>query len=70
MPCARKVDPSTEHQHQHSQVQSVRLDCGHNAADGEIWKTRRRVIVPSLHKAYIAAMIKMFGDCTLHATQV
>jgi hypothetical protein len=40
------------------------------AADGEIWKTRRRVIVPSLHRAYIAAMISMFGDCTLHATRV
>ncbi len=39
------------------------------AADGEIWKTRRRVIVPSLHRAYIAAMVKMFGDCTLHATE-
>lgn len=39
-------------------------------ADGEIWKTRRRVIVPSLHKAYIAAMIKMFGDCTSHATKL
>lgn len=40
------------------------------AADGEIWKTRRRAIVPSLHRAYIAAMIEMFGDCTLHATKV
>lgn len=28
------------------------------------------MIVPSLHKAYIAAMIRMFGDCTLHATKV
>ena len=26
--------------------------------------------MPSLHRAYIAAMISMFGDCTLHATRV
>eukprot|EP00877_Chromochloris_zofingiensis_P008598 jgi/Chrzof1/3992/Cz13g16110.t1_CYP97A1[v5.2] len=35
-------------------------------ADGEIWKSRRRAIVPALHKKYVASMIKMFGDCTLH----
>ena len=32
-------------------------------ADGEIWRTRRRAILPSLHKKYIDAMVGMFGDC-------
>ena len=35
-------------------------------ADGEIWKTRRRAIVPSLHRKYIASMVNMFGESTLH----
>lgn len=35
-------------------------------ADGEIWKVRRRAIVPALHKRYIAAMVDMFGECALH----
>lgn len=35
-------------------------------ADGEIWKTRRRAIVPSLHRKYIASMVTMFGHSTLH----
>ncbi len=35
-------------------------------ADGEIWKTRRRAIVPSLHRKYIASMVTMFGESTLH----
>ncbi|KAI0489334.1 hypothetical protein KFK09_029176 [Dendrobium nobile] len=30
-------------------------------ADGEIWRVRRRVIVPALHKKYVAAMIILFG---------
>ena len=38
-------------------------------ADGEIWKTRRRAIVPALHKKYIASMVAMFGDSTLHGMQ-
>ena len=38
-------------------------------ADGEIWKTRRRAIVPALHKKYIASMVQMFGDSTLHGMQ-
>lgn len=33
-------------------------------ADGEIWFKRRRAIVPSLHKKYVAAMINLFGECT------
>lgn len=35
-------------------------------ADGEIWKTRRRAIVPALHRKYIASMVQMFGDSTQH----
>ena len=33
-------------------------------ADLETWKPRRRAIVPSFHKAYIEAMVQMFGRCT------
>ncbi len=35
-------------------------------ADGEVWRARRRAIVPALHKKYVASMVGMFGDCTLH----
>lgn len=38
-------------------------------ADLETWKPRRRAIVPAFHKAYIEAMIKMFGRCTDVAVQ-
>lgn len=38
-------------------------------ADGEIWRTRRRAIVPSLHRKYIASMINMFGDSTLNGAR-
>ncbi|KAK7243292.1 hypothetical protein RIF29_38085 [Crotalaria pallida] len=33
-------------------------------ADGEIWRVRRRVIVPALHQKYVAAMIGLFGQAT------
>ncbi|KAF5454801.1 hypothetical protein F2P56_024439 [Juglans regia] len=33
-------------------------------ADGEIWRVRRRAIVPSLHQKYVAAMINLFGQAT------
>ena len=33
-------------------------------ADLETWKPRRRAIVPAFHKAYIEAMVQMFGRCT------
>jgi beta-ring hydroxylase len=26
-------------------------------ADGEVWKVRRRAIVPALHKKYVASMV-------------
>jgi beta-ring hydroxylase len=35
-------------------------------ADGEHWRIRRRAILPSLHKRYVAAMLNMFGECGLH----
>ncbi|KAL9426916.1 hypothetical protein AB3S75_033655 [Citrus x aurantiifolia] len=33
-------------------------------ADGEIWRVRRRAIVPALHQKYVAAMIDLFGKAT------
>ncbi|XP_054803888.1 protein LUTEIN DEFICIENT 5, chloroplastic [Prosopis cineraria] len=33
-------------------------------ADGEIWRVRRRAIVPALHQKYVAAMINVFGQAT------
>lgn len=38
-------------------------------ADLETWKPRRRAIVPAFHKAYLQAMIGMFGRCTEVAVQ-
>lgn len=37
-------------------------------ADGEVWRMRRRAIVPALHKKYVASMVGMFSDCTLSGT--
>lgn len=39
-------------------------------ADGEVWRTRRRVIVPALHRKYISSMVGMFGDSMLHGSEV
>lgn len=36
-------------------------------ADLETWKPRRRAIVPSFHRAYLEAMVRMFGTCTHRA---
>nr|QNN89102.1 cytochrome P450 [Azadirachta indica] len=33
-------------------------------ADAEIWRVRRRAIVPALHQKYVAAMISLFGEAT------
>ncbi len=38
-------------------------------ADGEIWRTRRRAIVPALHRRYIESMVGMFGDSALHGAR-
>jgi len=35
-------------------------------ANGEIWKTRRRAVVPALHRKYLESMINLFGDSNLH----
>jgi len=37
-------------------------------ANGEIWRRRRKSLVPALHKKYIEAMISLFGDCSYRAT--
>ncbi|PKA59200.1 Protein lutein deficient 5, chloroplastic [Apostasia shenzhenica] len=33
-------------------------------ADGEIWRARRRAIIPALHQKYVAAMINLFGQAS------
>jgi len=38
-------------------------------ADGEIWRVRRRAILPSLHRRYVEAMVTMFGECALHGAE-
>ena len=38
-------------------------------ADGEVWRVRRRAVLPSLHRKYIHAMVDMFGDTTLHGVR-
>lgn len=35
-------------------------------ADGEVWRARRRAIVPALHKKYVASMVGMFSQSALH----
>lgn len=30
-------------------------------ADGEVWKVRRRAVVPALHKRYVASMVRGLG---------
>lgn len=31
-------------------------------ADGEIWRTRRRAIVPALHRRYVESMVRVQAD--------
>ncbi|KAI4374036.1 hypothetical protein MLD38_012082 [Melastoma candidum] len=38
-------------------------------ADGEVWRVRRRAIVPALHQKYVAAMINLFGQATDRLSQ-
>ncbi|XP_024376898.1 protein LUTEIN DEFICIENT 5, chloroplastic [Physcomitrium patens] len=33
-------------------------------ADGEVWRVRRRAIVPAVHRKYVAAMMEVFGQAT------
>jgi len=39
-------------------------------ADGEVWRERRRAVVPALHRRYIESMLGMFGDSALHGASV
>ena len=34
-------------------------------ANGEVWKIRRKIITPALHRKYVTSMVDMFGDCGL-----
>lgn len=34
-----------------------------------MWKTRRRAVVPALHKKYVTSMVGMFGDCAEHGAR-
>ncbi|KAL6760138.1 cytochrome P450 [Haematococcus lacustris] len=49
-----------------SEILEFVMGTGLIPADGEVWRMRRRAIVPALHKKYVANMVGMFGDCTLH----
>lgn len=39
-------------------------------ADGEVWRERRRAVVPALHRRYIESMLGMFGASALHGAAV
>ncbi|GBF96486.1 cytochrome P450 [Raphidocelis subcapitata] len=49
-----------------SEILDFVMGTGLIPADGEVWKTRRRAVVPALHRKYVASMVGMFGDCALH----
>ncbi|GIL65093.1 hypothetical protein Vafri_18867 [Volvox africanus] len=51
-----------------SEILDFVMGTGLIPADGEVWKARRRAVVPALHRKYVASMVHMFGDCTLHGT--
>lgn len=53
-----------------SEILDFIMGSGLIPADGEVWRVRRRVVVPALHKKYISAMTEMFGDCALHGTRM
>ena len=50
----------------HLSLTNVFLLKGLIPANGEIWRVRRRALVPALHKKYLDSMINLFGDCGLH----
>ena len=39
-------------------------------ADGEVWRERRRAVVPALHRRYIESMLGMFGSSALHGAEL
>ena len=49
-----------------SEILDFVMGSGLIPADGEVWKVRRRAVVPALHKRYVASMVGMFGDCAAH----
>ncbi|MEW5298950.1 MAG: hypothetical protein WDW36_002019 [Sanguina aurantia] len=49
-----------------SEILEFVMGTGLIPADGETWRIRRRAIVPALHKKYVASMVTMFGEATLH----
>ncbi len=49
-----------------SEILDFVMGTGLIPADGEVWRVRRRTILPALHKKYLAAMVEMFGDCAMH----
>jgi beta-ring hydroxylase len=46
-----------------SEILEFVMGTGLIPADGEVWKVRRRTVVPALHKKYVASMVDMFGEC-------
>lgn len=52
-----------------SEILDFVMGTGLIPADGEVWRVRRRAIVPALHKKYITAMVGMFGDCAVHGSK-
>ncbi|KAG2483949.1 hypothetical protein HYH03_017195 [Edaphochlamys debaryana] len=51
-----------------SEILDFVMGTGLIPADGDIWKARRRAVVPALHRKYVASMVRMFGECTVHGT--
>ncbi len=35
-------------------------------ADGEVWRARRRVVAPALHKKYVLSMLELFNRSARH----
>uniref|UniRef100_A0A7S0RBW3 Cytochrome P450 n=1 Tax=Chlamydomonas leiostraca TaxID=1034604 RepID=A0A7S0RBW3_9CHLO len=52
-----------------SEILDFVMGTGLIPADGEIWRVRRRAIVPALHKRYVESMVGMFNNCVLHGTK-
>jgi len=49
-----------------SEILEFVMGTGLIPADGEVWKMRRRALLPAIHKKYVESMIDMFGESTLH----
>ena len=52
-----------------SEILDFVMGTGLIPADGDVWRERRRAIVPALHRKYIASMLGMFGECALHGAR-